>query len=381
MADVQVEHGYTRVANALLEAIIAARMPAAHKNVLQAVLRATYGFNRKAGIIAKVQLVRATGHSQRTVDRALRDLERWGVLLVQRREGRAANRYQVVKDFDQWSLGGTRRAARCGETPQGVGVHPRSRDHWSADHWSRDHGPGTALQRHSSKTEEKEAPAAGATNPEPEVLSAAPAPVPSPAPRPVPPPPTEQASPRGPDLEAPAAPQQLELAPHPDVDQALALLGDAVVAYRGKQRPTIDARRRAAAVARLREHPDRGVAVLAEAAHGYWARHREPATARFDPRPGFTVDTILSPQKFAGYLDAYREATWRGEAAPFGAYAVRTPPTPARPRATPPADDGPLMRDLSPEQRAQIVSSNFAAAGVRLRRIAGGAGRTHGVGG
>lgn len=111
MADVQLEDGYTRLANSLLEAIAGSPMPGVHKDVLLAVIRLTYGFNKAEDRLAVGQIIRIVQRDGRAVDRAIRDLERWNVLTITRPVGvRGLNTFRVQKDFDAWTIGRTENA-------------------------------------------------------------------------------------------------------------------------------------------------------------------------------------------------------------------------------------------------------------------------------
>lgn len=107
MTDVQLKHGYTRIADALYEALIRSPMPGRHKDTVHAIIRLTYGYQKKADRIGSEQLGDLLGVKASGVRRMLRDLEGWGVIT---RQGGGTGRGDcpmvgVVKDFDSWSVG------------------------------------------------------------------------------------------------------------------------------------------------------------------------------------------------------------------------------------------------------------------------------------
>jgi phage replication O-like protein O len=122
VADVQLEQGFTRLANSLLEALTAARLPGAHVAVVLAVVRRTFGWRRSSALISIADLVSDTGLEERTVRRALADLTAWGVVRRGDSVGRSA-RISIAKDFEAWEVGDTsnaRQLARTRGKTQGV---------------------------------------------------------------------------------------------------------------------------------------------------------------------------------------------------------------------------------------------------------------------
>lgn len=71
----QLEDGYTRIANELLDALVAARLSSRQWAVVMAVVRKTYGFNKKVDDIGLSQLSAMTGIAKPHVSVAVRQLE------------------------------------------------------------------------------------------------------------------------------------------------------------------------------------------------------------------------------------------------------------------------------------------------------------------
>ncbi|EFH9373534.1 replication protein [Escherichia coli] len=69
-----IDDGYTRFANELLEAIASADLTARQLKVMLAYVRKTYGFNKKTDRIADEQIAQLTGLSRQNVNKAKKEL-------------------------------------------------------------------------------------------------------------------------------------------------------------------------------------------------------------------------------------------------------------------------------------------------------------------
>src|SRR3990167_701531 len=74
MANVQIEKGYTRIANEALEALVKVRLPPSEKDILFFIIRKTYGYGKKEDRISLTQFEKGTELSRPTVVRALSNL-------------------------------------------------------------------------------------------------------------------------------------------------------------------------------------------------------------------------------------------------------------------------------------------------------------------
>lgn len=101
-ASPQLENGYTRLANELLDALIGAGLTARQWAVVMAVIRKTYGFNKKSDEIGLSQLSLSTGIDKSHVSRAVRELEALNVLT--REAGTHGHRLGVNKNHKQWGV-------------------------------------------------------------------------------------------------------------------------------------------------------------------------------------------------------------------------------------------------------------------------------------
>lgn len=104
MADVQLEYGHVRIANALYEAIIYAPFAGTQMKIVHCLVRMTYGWNQLSARVGRAELasrchVAFTGGFERQFDELIRE----GVVRqVARGQGRLPNAYALNKDFEDW---------------------------------------------------------------------------------------------------------------------------------------------------------------------------------------------------------------------------------------------------------------------------------------
>ena len=90
------DDGYTRIANELLEAIAGADLTARQLKVMIAVIRKTYGFQKKLDRIADIQIAELTGLSRQNVNKAKKELLSMHCLLMD------DNRIGPNKELSAW---------------------------------------------------------------------------------------------------------------------------------------------------------------------------------------------------------------------------------------------------------------------------------------
>jgi phage replication O-like protein O len=98
MASPQVENGFARIANELLEAICQRRCSGAQLRILLAVVRPTYGYGRKSARIGNGLLAKLTGRHKRQVALDVNRLIKAGLLIEvhpwEKRKGRELGLWQ-----------------------------------------------------------------------------------------------------------------------------------------------------------------------------------------------------------------------------------------------------------------------------------------------
>ena len=124
MANPQIENGYTRIANELLEALLLANLSKRQLLVAFAVIRQTYGFNRKSDRISGSQIAALTGLRRNHCSVAVAELTEMKIL------HRSGSQLCVQKDHEQWSL----------SSPDS-GSQSRNRTVPKQDHISPESGP------------------------------------------------------------------------------------------------------------------------------------------------------------------------------------------------------------------------------------------------
>lgn len=97
----QLEDGHTRIANELLEALLLARLTSRQWAVAMALVRKTYGFNKKTDDIGLGQLSDLTGLAKPHVSVAVRELEERRI--ISRKQGKFGHIMGINKNHVQWA--------------------------------------------------------------------------------------------------------------------------------------------------------------------------------------------------------------------------------------------------------------------------------------
>lgn len=102
MANPQKEHGYTPIANELLDALIRFRIPGELRLVFDAIMRKTYGFNKKSDAISLTQFMEMTGLKKPNVFRCLVRLIEHQIVIKIDYKMKIGDSYQINKDYQAW---------------------------------------------------------------------------------------------------------------------------------------------------------------------------------------------------------------------------------------------------------------------------------------
>lgn len=105
MTGAQLENGYTRIANEIMDQISRTKLNGTQFRIVMTVLRYTYGFNRKEHAMSVSFLANATGLNKRQVQRELGVLVNASIILVVK-EATFSSPAVIGfnKHFDQWCL-------------------------------------------------------------------------------------------------------------------------------------------------------------------------------------------------------------------------------------------------------------------------------------
>jgi len=107
MANPQKENGYTPIANEIMDQLIRIRVPGEARQVLDCILRKTYGWNKKSDVIALSQYVESTGLSKPHVCMGLKKLRDMNLITEKGKafteKGNEKGQYiEFNKDFETW---------------------------------------------------------------------------------------------------------------------------------------------------------------------------------------------------------------------------------------------------------------------------------------
>ncbi len=103
MANPQKENGYVPIANHIYDAFRAIRIPGEARQILDCIIRQTYGYNKLEDRIALVQFCEWTGMKKPEVCRALAKLQMMNIIVGKKANRRdIATKYSFNKNYDNW---------------------------------------------------------------------------------------------------------------------------------------------------------------------------------------------------------------------------------------------------------------------------------------
>lgn len=102
MSSPQVENGYTRIANEIMDALVAYRVPGEQMQCCLYILRKTYGYNKKKDMISNSQFCDSTGLKKGNVSRAIKSLVEKKVVI--KSDNTRVPTYRFNKNYKQWKV-------------------------------------------------------------------------------------------------------------------------------------------------------------------------------------------------------------------------------------------------------------------------------------
>ena len=102
MANPQVENGYTRIANELLDAICRLKISGNEFRILLFIIRRTYGFQRKSAEISLSEIAGAVGMSAQNISREIKKMIQYHIIYSEKNSGNIPNTIQLQKDYSKW---------------------------------------------------------------------------------------------------------------------------------------------------------------------------------------------------------------------------------------------------------------------------------------
>jgi len=103
MANPQTGNGFTQLANEVLEALAKTRIPGEARQLLDFVIRKTYGYHKTEDVIATVQFKEGTGLTKRAIERGRATLREMNLIATTQKGGSQALSYRFNKDYDTWN--------------------------------------------------------------------------------------------------------------------------------------------------------------------------------------------------------------------------------------------------------------------------------------
>lgn len=100
----QVEDGYTKISNELLEQIYAAHFNSTQFGIILCVIRYTYGFHRKNAKLSNSFIAKAIGKSDRSVKRGIVELLAMNVLIPERYSSTSTKKLGINKKYNTWKF-------------------------------------------------------------------------------------------------------------------------------------------------------------------------------------------------------------------------------------------------------------------------------------
>src|SRR3990167_5784109 len=101
MANPQVENGYTRIANDIIEHLVKIPLLGAELRVLLFIIRKTYGWGKIQDKISFTQFEKGTGISRQTINKTIKNLVAKGMIVkIYLPEGNIG--YTFIKDHEKW---------------------------------------------------------------------------------------------------------------------------------------------------------------------------------------------------------------------------------------------------------------------------------------
>ena len=103
MANPQVENGYTKIANAIMDALIAVDLSGQDFKITLLVVRKTYGFHKSEDSISLSQMMAATGMGKIRCSQVVNRLQLMNLLTVTENINGIGKKYKFNKNFESWN--------------------------------------------------------------------------------------------------------------------------------------------------------------------------------------------------------------------------------------------------------------------------------------
>jgi phage replication O-like protein O len=122
-----VEYQFTAVPNRVLEKLCRTRITGEDRQVLDAIQRTTYGWKKREAEITLLQFMGMTEMKKPNIVRALRRLEKRGIIIVIIPDNGKVKKYKLNNDLSKWKSLSNTITAESVINPDNKHYHPRLR--------------------------------------------------------------------------------------------------------------------------------------------------------------------------------------------------------------------------------------------------------------
>lgn len=145
MSSPQLENGYTKISNEIMEALARIRIPGEARQMLDVIIRKTYGFNKTIDQIATSQFTQATGLKKFIIHRARKRLLLAKLITVCKNANSQILSYSFQKDCDKWitvcknaqcAKKVTNSMQKCSPTVTIIDGHKRKKETITKERWT-----------------------------------------------------------------------------------------------------------------------------------------------------------------------------------------------------------------------------------------------------
>jgi len=118
MANPQRENGYTAISNEIMEALAKIRIAGEARQMLDVIIRKTYGFNKRQDTIPTFQFKKLTDLSNMAIHKAREKLNNMNLITITKKGNSQDLTYSFQKDYEKWKplpkkVSVTQKGNRC----------------------------------------------------------------------------------------------------------------------------------------------------------------------------------------------------------------------------------------------------------------------------
>ena len=104
MANPQIEEGYVRIATEIQDAFCRTRIPGEERQVLDVIIRKTYGWNKCEDTISLSQFTEITGLAKQHVARSIKSLLSKKIITVTKNGDNKPQVFKLNKNHEEWRV-------------------------------------------------------------------------------------------------------------------------------------------------------------------------------------------------------------------------------------------------------------------------------------